>query len=87
MLYSALEIEFDAFWQSITATGFKSIISGHVAALIPITQNSSWMSSFPKSDNTALDEVFQGMERAVKLKKVHMQAQDKHTSSSDQESD
>jgi hypothetical protein len=75
MLYSALEIESDAFWMSITASGFKAMIFKYATALIPITKSSLWMSTFPKSDDSVLNELFQGMLRAVQYKSVHNKTQ------------
>lgn len=75
MLYSALEIESDAFWQAITSNGFKAIISKRTAALLSITKTSAWMSAFPASDNPLLAEIFQAMQRAVKYWKVHNRTQ------------
>lgn len=88
MLYSALEIESDAFWMSISSSGFKVIISRRVEMLLSITKTSAWMSAFPIGASPALAEMFQAMQRAVKFRKMHVDQQ-KCTSSlySEHESD
>ena len=86
MLHAALEIESDAFWTSITTSGFKTVIARYAKASKSLTTSHSWLERFPAADNVHLADTFQAIIRAIKWNKLHVKQQNKYSSDgSDQE--
>ena len=80
LLHAALEIESDAFWTSITSTGFKMMILRHTKVAKALTTSHSWLEKFPNAENANSVETFQAILRAVKWGRVHAKQQNKYSS-------
>lgn len=87
LLYSALQIEEDTFWQSITSAGFSAAIAGYMRSIKALSTTHAWLSTFPASNDPKNERIFAAMSRAIKYRYLHQKAQNRYDPSDSDDSD
>lgn len=75
MLFTAIEMENEVFWRSMTSARYADYISSRVEHLKRMSTTSAWMSAFSVSPEPDIAAVYKLMQKAVKYRSVHQREQ------------
>jgi len=75
VLYTALELEGDIFWMSLTSSGFKASVTRYTGDLRNLAASRDWIDAFPEAENPVSQAIFDAFQRAIRLSKMHAKQQ------------
>lgn len=76
ILHSALEIENEVFWLSMTSAGYAGYIARRVETLKNMSNTSAWMDDFSRHTDPSQNAVYNSMKKAIKYRGVHQRQQE-----------